>query len=458
MTDRTRRPGTGGLHHVIVPQPTTYEIVLRGRPSDRLLRPFLDDFTIDTATAYSGAGGGGWRTSVVGEIGDSAHLHGIVAHLSSVNVEIISIGPAPTPPVAPTTEGSKMTIQQETTTRRPDVATDEQMYAITQDRYGSADRLSLEVVERPTPQAGEVLIEVVAAAVDRGTCHLLTGTPYLIRIAGFGLMKPKNKIPGFDVAGRVLAVGADVTRFVPGDEVFGLANGSLAEYATAREDRLALKPVELPFDQAASAAVSGTTALEALTDIGNTQPGQQVLIVGASGGVGSFAVQLAKALGADVTAVASTRNLDFMRSLGADDVIDYTAEDFAATGRHYDLILDIGGRNSISRLRRVLATNGTLIIVGGEDANRVTGGVGRQVRALMLSPFITQRLTTFMSVGHHTFIERLAGHLASGAVTPAVRDRYDLADAAVAIDRLDAGQTTGKSVINVSRDGVDRAD
>jgi NADPH:quinone reductase-like Zn-dependent oxidoreductase len=434
-------------------EPTTYEIVLRGRPSRRLLRPLLDDFTIDAPSA-PGADG---VTRLVGDVGDPAHLHGIVAHLTSVNVDIVSIAPPhhTTSHLAPTDTDTNrntndMTIQEQITADHPlGRQADVRMHAITQDRYGSADVLSFGLVERPQPKPGEVLIEVVAAAVDRGTCHLMTGTPYLIRIAGFGLTKPKNEIPGLDVAGRVVAVGADVTRFAPGDEVFGIANCSLAEYTTADQDKLVAKPANLSFAQAAAAAVSGITALQALTDVGGAQPGQRVLIIGASGGVGSFAVQIAKALGTDVTAVASTRNQDFMRSLGADRVIDYTTEDFTATTQRYDLIVDIGGRNSLRRLRSVLCETGTLVIVGGENGNRFTGGVGRQVRALILSRFVNQRLTTFMSTEHHSYIERLANHLATGSVTPAIGTCVGLADAADAIARLDAGQATGKTVVIV---------
>ena len=351
-----------------------------------------------------------------------------------------------------------MTTQEQPTAARHAAATDAQMRAITQDRYGSADVLELKSVVRPTPQPDEVLIEVVAAGVDRGTCHLMTGTPYLVRLAGFGLTKPKNSVPGLDVAGRVVAVGTDVTRFAPGDEVLGIADGSLAEYATANEDKLVAKPAHLSFAQAAVAAVSGITALQALSDVGGAQPGQRVLIVGASGGVGSFAVQLAKALGTDVTAVASTRNLDFLRSLGADHVVDYTAEDFTTTNQRYDLIVDIGGRNSISRLRSVLTTTGTLVIVGGENGNRITGGIGRQLRAMMLSPFVKQRLTTFMSTEHYSLMERLADHITTGAVTPAVQASFSLADAATGIEQLDTGKATGKTVIIVRDDGDDRVE
>ena len=350
------------------------------------------------------------------------------------------------------------TNEQTTAARHAETVTDEQMHAIVQDRYGSADVLALDVVARPEPKAGEVLIEVVAAGVDRGTCHLMTGTPYLIRLVGYGLTKPKRNIPGSDVAGRVVAVGADVTRFVPGDQVFGIANGSLAEFAVANEDNLAVKPADLSFEHAAASAVSGITALQALVDVGDAEAGQRVLIIGASGGVGSFAVQLAKALGTEVTAVASTRNIDFVRSLGADHVVDYTTQDFTEIDEPFDLIVDIGGRNSIRRLRSVLTATGTLVIVGGEGGNRITGGVGRQLRAMVLSRFLKQRLTTFISGGHHSLIERLAAHIESGAVTPSVRATFPLADAPRAIDQLDTGKATGKTVIIVRSSGDDHVE
>ena len=228
-----------------------------------------------------------------------------------------------------------------------------------------------------------MLIEVHAAGVDRGVAHLVTGTPYLIRLTGYGITKPKHPVPGADVAGRVVAVGDEVTRFRPGDEVFGIANGAYAEYAAADEHKLVHKPANITFQQAGVAAISGGTALQALTDVGRLEAGQRVLVVGASGGVGTYAVQLAKALGGVVTGVASTAKVDMVRSIGADDVIDYSTQDFLDGTIHYDLIIDIGGRNSIRRLRRALTPTGTLVLTGGEGGGRWTGGfLERRLRAL----------------------------------------------------------------------------
>lgn len=330
------------------------------------------------------------------------------------------------------------------------------MRAIVQRAYGSADQLELAIVDRPSIAADEVLIEVHAAGVDRGVWHLMTGTPYLIRIAGFGLTKPKQPIQGLDVAGRVVSVGADVTRFSPGDEVFGIASGSFAEYATANHDKLALKPNSASYEQAAASAISGITALQALTDVGKLDAGQHVLVIGASGGVGSFAVQLAKALGAEVTGVASTAKLDLVRALGADHTIDYSRDDATDGNRHYDLIIDIGGRTPVRHLRRALTERGTLVIVGGEDGGRWTGGVGRQLRAMLLSPFTKQRLTTFISNEARSSIERLAEFIRSGAVVAAVGQRFALEDTADAIRQVATGTARGKSVIVVRADGDER--
>ena len=271
------------------------------------------------------------------------------------------------------------------------------MKAIVRDEYGSPDVLELRDIDIPEIADDEVLVRVHAAGVGRDVWHVMTGLPYPIRLAGYGLRAPKNPVIGSDVAGVVEAVGKDVTRFQPGDEVFGIGKGSFAEYARAREDKLAPKPANLTFEQAAVVAISGLTALQALRDHGQVAPGQEVLIIGASGGVGTFAVQIAKAFGAHVTGVCSTTKVEMVRSIGADHVIDYTREDFAEGERRYDLILDIGGNSSLARLRRALTPEGTLVIVGGEGGGRWLGGTDRQLRATMLSPFVGQKLGTFVA-------------------------------------------------------------
>ena len=323
------------------------------------------------------------------------------------------------------------------------------MRAITQRAYGTAEVLELETIDQPTIASDEVLIEVDAAGLDRGVWHLMTGMPYLIRLMGYGLTRPKIPVPGMDVAGRVVEVGADVTRFAVGDEVFGIGTGTFAEFAVAKEAKLVHKPDTISFDEAAVSTISGITALQALTTVGRLEPGQHVLVIGASGGVGSFTVQLAKALGATVTGVASTAKLDTVRALGADHVIDYTTQHIDDGDQRYDLIIDIGGRNRLSRLRRALAPTGTLVIVGGEDGDRLTGGIGRQLRAALLSPFVEQRLTFFMSSESREFIEPLAEHLANGTVTPTIGHRFDLDEVPTAIDAMEAGTLTGKTVIKV---------
>lgn len=342
------------------------------------------------------------------------------------------------------------------TESEPSLASDQPtMRAIVQRSYGSADNLKLEVIDHPTIGTNEVLIEVHAAGVDQGTAHLMTGTPYVVRFAGLGLTKPKQPIMGFDVAGRVVATGSSVTRFSLGDEVFGIASGSFADYAAADETKLARKPRNVTFAQAAVSTVSGITALQALTDIGEVRPGQHVLILGASGGVGTYTVQLAKALGAEVTAVDSTAKLDLARSLGADHVVDYTRDDFVDTGNTYDLIIDAGGRNSLSRLRRVLAPRGTLVIVGGEGGNRLTGGVGRQLRAVLLSPFIKQRLTMFITKEHHSSIEQLGEFIESGDVVPSIGQRFPLEDTAEAFRQMKVGAIGGNSVVIIREPATD---
>jgi len=320
------------------------------------------------------------------------------------------------------------------------------MRAIVQDAYGSADVLRLAETDKPAIGANEVLVEVRAAGVDRGTGHLLAGQPYLMRIIGFGFSRPKQRVPGLDVAGTVVAMGSAVTRFRPGDEVFGIARGSFAEYAAAREDKLVHKLPGISFEQAAVVAVSGLAAIQGL-QAGRVQAGQKVLIIGASGGVGTYAVQLAKAFGAEVTGVCSTGKVDLVRSIGADHVIDYTREDFADGVNRYDLILDIGGNSLLSRLRRALAPKGTLVIVGGEGAKWT--GVGRQLRALVLSPFVGQRLTFFVYKHRQADLETLSRFVDAGQLMPMVDRVYPLAEVPDAIRHLEAGQARGKIAITI---------
>lgn len=320
------------------------------------------------------------------------------------------------------------------------------MQAVVQDTYGSADVLRLAQLPRPTAGEDEVLVRVHAAGLDRGTWHLMTGTPYAARLV-VGLRRPRNPVPGRDVAGTVAAVGSAVTRFAVGDEVFGIAPGSFAEYAVAPESKVAHKPEGMSFEQAAVVPISALTALQAL-DVGRVQPGQQVLVTGASGGVGSYVVQLAKALGAQVTGVSSTSKHDLVRSLGADHVIDYTRQDFADGTQRYDLILDIAGNPSLSQLRRALTPTGTAVIVGGEDAGRWTG-MSRQLRAVALSPFVRQRLTMLVSKERGSDLERLSDLIVAGTVTPSVDRTYPLDQVPQAMRHLAAGRARGKVAISI---------
>ena len=326
--------------------------------------------------------------------------------------------------------------------------TERMMQAIVQERYGSADELRSAQIERPEIADNEVLVRVHAAGLDRGTWHLMTGTPYLMRIMGFGFRGPKNRVPGVDVAGTVAAVGSAVTRFAVGNEVFGMSRGSFAEYAAAREDKLAHKPANASFEQAATVGISGGTALQALT-AGRVAAGQRVLIIGASGGVGSYAVQLAKAAGAEVTGVCSTNKIDLVTGLGADHVVDYTRDDFADGVHHYDLIIDIAGNSPLSRLRRALTPTGTAVIVGGESKGNVTGGIGRQLRAMLLTPFIGQRLTGLASKERATDSEVLAKHIGAGTVTPSIDRTYPLDQVPTAMRHLEGGTVKGKIAITI---------
>jgi NADPH:quinone reductase-like Zn-dependent oxidoreductase len=277
----------------------------------------------------------------------------------------------------------------------------------------------------------------------------MTGLPYLFRIAGSGLRAPKTRVRGTDVAGRVETIGKDVTRLQAGDEVFGICDGAFAEYATAQPDKVTPKPANLTFEQAATVPTSGCTALQAVRNNGKVLPGQKVLIIGAAGGVGSFAVQIAKAFGAQVTGVCSTTKVDLVRSIGADDVIDYTRDDFAETGQRYDIILDIAGNRSVSHLRRALSPRGTLVIVGGEGGGRWFGGIDRQLRASMLSPFVHQKLGTFVAKANGEDLVVLKELIEAGKVTPVIDKAYPLSEVPEAIRHLEEGHARGKVVITV---------
>ncbi len=320
------------------------------------------------------------------------------------------------------------------------------MKAITQDRYGSADVLQVREIEEPKPGDHEVLVKVRAAGIARGVLHVMTGEPYLMRLVGFGLLKPKNPVPGQDVAGTVTATGAGVTRFTVGDEVFGIAKGSFAEYAVAREDKLSHKPENLSFEQAAAMPISGLTALTALDAAGVTD-GSNVLIVGASGGVGTYAVQIAVAMGATVTGVASGSKADLVTALGAQRVIDYTREDFADGSQRYDAVVDIGGMTPVSRLRRTLQPKGTLVIVGGESGSKWSPGLGRQLTAAAISPIVSQRLTSILNKEHYSGLDRLAQLTTAGDLTPSIERSYPLAEVPDAVRQLEAGKVRGQIVI-----------
>lgn len=322
------------------------------------------------------------------------------------------------------------------------------MQAITQRTYGSPDVLALETVARPEIGAGDVLIRVHAAGVNRGDGHRLRGEPYLARLS-YGLRRPKQPIVGTDLAGVVEAVGADVTELKPGDEVFGWADGAFAEHARVPAGQLARKPATVTFEQAAALPTAGFAALQGLRDRGHVQAGQRVLIVGASGGVGSTAVQIAKALGAHVTGVAGTRNAELVRSAGADRVLDYTREDFTAEGPRYDAILDMVGDQPLSAVLRALTPTGTYVVVGAPSARSLTG-MGRFATALLRSPFAgRRRLRPLFSAPRAADLETLRELLAAGVLLPVIDRHYDLADAADALRHVERGHARGKVVISV---------
>jgi NADPH:quinone reductase-like Zn-dependent oxidoreductase len=320
------------------------------------------------------------------------------------------------------------------------------MRAIVQDRYGSSDTWQLADIDRPEIKAHEVLVHVHAAGLDRGTWHAMTGRPYLMRIIGFGLRSPKNRVPGLAVGGTVAAVGAKVTRFTVGDEVFGVSRGAFAEYAAAREDKLAHKPSTLTFEQAAAVPVSATTALQGLR-LGRIEAGQKVLIIGASGGVGTYAVQLAKAFGTEVTGVCSAAKADLVRSLGADNTIDYATDGVTDGSHRYDLILDIAGNTPLRRLRRALNPTGSLVIVGGENKGNLTGGFGRSLRAPLLSIVVRPRLTMLASKENHADLIPLTDLINAGRLTPSIDATYTIDQARDAMRQLEAGAVRGKITI-----------
>ncbi|MCF3130211.1 NAD(P)-dependent alcohol dehydrogenase [Streptomyces olivochromogenes] len=322
------------------------------------------------------------------------------------------------------------------------------MTAVVQERYGAEPEAVLRTAQllRPCIGPDEVLVRVRASSVDRGTWHLMAGLPYAVRPVS-GLRRPKLPNPGRNIAGVVEAVGPDVTGFAPGDEVYGTAVAAFAEYAAARADRIAPKPTGLTFEEAATVPVSALTALQAVRDKGEVQEGQQVLITGAAGGVGTFAVQIAHAFGARVTAVASTPKLDAVEALGADRVIDYTREDFLAAPRRYDAIIDIAGNRRLRDLRRALTPRGRLVITGGETKGPWLGGTDRQLRAQMLSPFIGQNLGTFIASEHADGLRDLTVLIDTGTLSPVVDRVYTLAETAAAVRHLLDGHVTGKLAV-----------
>jgi NADPH:quinone reductase-like Zn-dependent oxidoreductase len=319
------------------------------------------------------------------------------------------------------------------------------MQAIVQDTYGSTEVLQSRDIDTPEIGDNEVLVRVHAASVHVGDWILMTGSPFVMRFVT-GLRKPKNPIPGTDIAGTVEAVGKDVTRLRPGDEVFGWAAGAFAEYAHADENQFVKKPTDLTFEQASAIGVSASTALQLLRDDGKVQPGQKVLINGASGGVGTFAVQIAKAFGAEVTGVTSTRNLDLVRSLGADHVIDYTREDFTTATERYDLILDNVGNHSMARNRRALTPGGTLISNGGGHED---GKLGRTVRAMLASMLVKQQASPTVKTQNHDDLVALRRLVEAGKVTPVIDRTYPLIETAQAIGHVAAGHARGTVVIAV---------
>jgi len=327
------------------------------------------------------------------------------------------------------------------------------MKAIVQERYGTSEVLELRDIDKPVIGEGEVLVRVRAAGVNPADWAIVGGLPYIARPI-YGMGKPKNRVRGTDVAGEVEAVGASVTRFRPGDAVFGWCGhlgGAFAEYVSVSEDALVLKPANLTFEQAAAVSMAGTVALLAVRDYGKVQAGQKVLINGASGGIGTFAVQIAKSLGAEVTGVCSTRNVDLVRSIGADHVIDYTKEDFTRTGQRYDFILDNVANRSLPDLQRALTPTGTLVPNGGGFDHRWVAGAGRLLSAKVSFMFGSQSVGTFIASPKQENLVALRELIEAGKVTPVIDRTYPLSETRQAIDHVGGGHARGKVVVAVNK-------
>ncbi len=323
------------------------------------------------------------------------------------------------------------------------------MKAIVQQRYGSTDMLDYADIAVPTPGPNDILVRVHAAGVDAGTWHLMTGKPYLMRLMGFGFRGPKARVRGLAFAGRVDAVGSAVTRFRPGDDVFGAAESAFAEYLVTPESNAVPMPVGLGFEKAAALPISGTTALQAVRDAAEVSPGQRVLVLGAAGGVGCFAVQLAVAAGASVTGVCSGPKTELVRSLGADRVIDYTSTDVTALDEKWDVIIDTAGNRSLSKLRGILTSTGTLVIVGGERGGPTLGGIERVLAAGIVNAFTGQRLRGLMSKENPADQAALADRVDHGVLDPVIDTVYPLSDAASAISHIAAGRARGKVILSI---------
>ncbi len=339
--------------------------------------------------------------------------------------------------------------------QEPIEAGEPHMKAVVYTDYGSPDVLEIRDVKKPVPNNDQVLVKVRAASINPLDWHFIEGTPYIMRAMGIGLRRPKIPRLGVDMAGQVEAVGKNVTQFNPGDEVFGGKTGAFAEYVCVFADRaVALKPANLTFEQAASVPIAAITALQGLRDKGKIQPGQKVLINGASGGVGTFAVQIAKSFGADVTGVCSTRNVDMVRSLGADQVIDYTKEDFTKGAQRYDLILDNVANHSLLECRRALKPKGTYVLIGGGGTNDqgLIGPLANPIKAMLLSPFVSQKMGMMLAELNKKDLTILGDLMQSGKMTPVIDRTYPLSQIAEAIRYLEQGHARGKVVITVAQD------